>query len=481
MFQADPEEITSGSIPRVLFVMAGPLVLQNFIHVANVIVDTFWLGRLGEDEVAAVGLNFPVLSLIAAGITLVAIGTQISLAERVGSNQLVQARRLAFTGVIIAAVVGVVVSGLVVFGASDIMLALAREPGLAGLAALYLATIMVFYPFAFVTDTLENAFIGWGDTKAALYINIVTVAVNIVLDPFLIFGIGPFPSLGVQGAALASGIGILAGFTFAVVFVLGARSTFTIDRQSIGFEHDFAREIIDIGTPLSGQRAISEVVRVFILGFVAMAGGAAGVAAYTVGERVATLAIVPVLGLQQAGQAMISQNIGAKRPDRAARVVTVAVVIATVALTVLGIIQWIYAGVIVDVLVPDVTEHGRELSIQFLRILALSYWALGATYVVLAGFNGAKQTRTSFVVDFIKYWGVRFPIALIAIPPAVTITAFGVAVSPGLGLGVEAIFWAVTISNIVAVIGAGTYFLYRSRCGMFRRAASIDLDPSTGD
>ena len=481
MWHLDPGDVVERSIPRVLVVLAAPLVLQNIIHVANIIVDTFWLGRLGENEVAAVGLNFPVLSVVAAGITLVAIGTQLTLAERVGAGKHVSARRLAVTGILTAAFIGIVISTAVFFGADWMMFTLAGDPVLGGLAALYLSTIILFYPIAFVSDTIENAFIGWGDTRAALHINLVIVGTNIVLDPFLIFGIGPFPTMGVQGAAIASGIGFSLGLVLALSYALGLRSSFRITRTSFAYSTDLAREILSIGWPLSGQRVVGEVVRVAILGFVAMAGGAAGVAAYTVGERVATLVIVPALGLQQAAQTMVSQNIGADRPRRARRVTTVGIALATGVLLAFGIIQWVFAGLIVDILVPDLSETGRDLSILFLQILALSYWALGATYLILAGFNGIRRTRTSFVIDLLKYWGIRFPIAILAIPTTVTFTVLGISISPGIDLGVEAIFWAVTISNVMAAIGAGAYLLVTTRQGMFQRAANRSANNIGGD
>lgn len=481
MLRAEPDEITSDSIPRVLLILAGPLVVQNLIHVANLIVDTFWLGRLGENEVAAVGLSFPVISVVAAGIVLVAAGTQITLAQRVGADATDEARRLAFTGMVLAAGVGVLVCTAFALGADRLMGILASDPTVAGLAAIYLWTYMLFYPFAYASDTLENAFVGWGDTNAALYINVTMVGTNIVLDPFLIFGWGPFPALGVQGAALASGLGFAFGLVLALAFALGLRDSFTLDRPSMSIDLDFVREIVDVGAPLSGQRLVSDVVRVFIMGLVAIAGGAAGLAAFTVGERVATLAIIPALGLQQAAQTMIGQNVGANRPDRALRTTTVGVVMATVGLGILGVLQWVFAGIIVDVLVPDLTQTGRELSILFLQILALSYWALGGTYLLLAAFNGVRRTRTSFVIDLLKYWGIRFPIAIVAIPTTTTVAVFGIAVSPGLGLGIEAIFWAVTISNVVAVIGASAYFAYTTRRGMFAAAAQRAGDAIAGD
>lgn len=475
MLKVSHEEITSAPIPRVLVLLAAPLVLQNFIHVANAIVDTFWLGRLGENEVAAVGLNFPIISIVAAGIVLVAVGVQIALAQRVGADEIGQAKRLAVTGLILATIVGIIVCGAFFLAAEPLMAMLANDPSVAPLAALYLATLMLFYPFAFMSDTVENAFVGWGDTTAALYINLVMVGTNIVLDPFLIFGWGPFPALGVQGAALASGIGFVFAFVLGLAFAFGLRDSFTIDRPSLRVDLSMAREVIDIGSPLCGQRVVRDIVRVFIIGLVALAGGAAAVAAFTVGARVAAVAFVPAIGLQQAAQAMIGQNLGADRPDRAFETTTVGVAIAAVGLGLIGVVQWFVPGLIVDVLVPDLTETGRELSIIYLQILAISYWALGASYLFLAGFNGARRTRTSFVVDLLKYWGVRFPIAVLAIPTTVTFAIFGISITPGVGWGVEAIFWAVTISNIVAAVGVGIYFFHTTRRGMFQRASDRAL------
>ena len=208
-----------------------------------------------------------------------------------------------------------------------------------------------------------------------------------------------------------------------------------------------------------------------VVGLVAIAGGAAGVAAYTVGARVATLAIVPALGMQQAAQSMIGQNLGADAPRRARRTTTVGTAMVVGGFLALGAVQFLFAGAITDLLAPDLTATGRSLSVVYLQLLAVSYWALGGTYTLLAGFNGTSRTRTSFVADLIKYWGVRFPIAVAAVPATATFGAFGVAVAPGLGWGVEAVFWAVAVSNVVGFLGLGAYFLYTTEQGMFASAA----------
>ena len=168
---------------------------------------------------------------------------------------------------------------------------------------------------------------------------------------------------------------------------------------------------------------------------------------------------------------------GPLAPARARRTTTVGTGMIVVGFLALGAVQFAFAGGIADLLAPDLTATGRGLAVTYLRVLAASYWALGGTYTLLAGFNGASRTRTSFVADLVKYWAVRFPIAVAAVPVGATVGAFGVTVTPGLGWGVEAVFWAVAASNVVGFLGLGAYFLYTTRRGMFANAA----DRASGD
>ncbi len=173
--------------------------------------------------------------------------------------------------------------------------------------------------------------------------------------------------------------------------------------------------------------------------------------------RVASVAVIPALGLQQAAQSVVGQNLGARSPDRARRATWIGVAIAAGGLAVVGALQWLFPLPIAEVFVPGASPAAAELTVDYLRILAYGYPAIGATYLVLAGFNGARRTRTSMVATLLQYWGVRVPVAALG---AVT-----------LGLGVLAAFWAVTLSNVLAAVGAAIYYRYASGRGMLERAA----------
>ncbi|ELZ42596.1 MATE efflux family protein [Halorubrum saccharovorum DSM 1137] len=482
MFDVDREAITDGPVGRVLVLLAAPLVAQNLVYVANALVDTFWLGRVSEDAVAAVGLSLPIQSLLGATVVVAAVGTQILVAQRAGGEDDAGARRVAVNGALLALAVTGAIAIPVVAYAEGLVRLLGADPALAGTTATYLAIIVAVLPFGAVSDTVENCFTAYGDTRAVLHVSLTSVLVNLVAAPVLIFGVGPVPALGVAGAALGTVIAGVVGLAHVLAYAAGiGRDTFRLTREAFAVDRSVVREIADVGLPLGGQRGVSELVRVLVVGLVTIAGGSAGIAAYTVGARVSTLAIVPALGMQQAIQSMIGQNLGANAPRRARRTTVVGTGIVVTGFLALGAVQFVFAGAIADFLAPDLTAAGRSLSVLYLRILAVTYWALGGTYTLLAGFNGASRTRTSFVADLVKYWAIRFPIAIAAVPAAATFGAFGVAVTPGLGWGVEAAFWAVAVSNVVGFLGLGAYFAYTTRRGMFSNAAERAVEGESAD
>lgn len=481
MFDLEPEEITGGSIPRALAFLAVPLVAQNLVQVANAAADVFWLGRLGDGAVGAVGLNQPIMALLFVPIMAAMVGSQVLVSQRIGADDRAGARRALFHGVLFAFGSGLVLSLVIGPNTRALVEFLGAGPDVAPEAASYLAAYLLLFPFAVTSDTVEQGFIGAGDSKAAMYLNFLAIAFNLVLDPLLIFGMGPFPELGVAGAALSNVLGYSAAMVMGFYFLLGSRESLSLSLADVGFDLDEFRELIDIGAPVGGQRIAAQSVRLVVVAIVAIVGGAPGLAAYTVGARIATIAFVPAQGLQQAGQSVIGQNLGADRPDRARRATWVGVAIAAGTLTVVGAVQWFIPELLTAVFVPDISQRGLELSIRYLEVLAYGYWAIGATYMLLAGLNGARRTKTSLFVDLGKYWGVRLPIAVAALPAGYAVSVLGVSLAPGLGLGMEAIFWAVTGSNIVAAVAVAGYFRYATSSGMLDRAAETASGASAGE
>jgi len=458
MLAVDREDITEGPLARALVVLALPLIAQNLVQIANLVVDVFWLGRLAQDAVAGVGLVIPVIGIGYALLFVGAVGTQVVVAQRAGVGDRLGLRRAAVNGLLLSTGLGLVV-GVVVAGLAPSLVGLLHPAAaVVAFAVPYLTVYALGFPVLFASDTLESGLVGVGDTRGAFYLNVLAVGLNVALDPVLIFGWFGLPALGVRGAALATVIGYAAGLGLGLVLVRGGRQGLRYTREAMRLHRGDLREIVDVGLPNAGQTLGQQAARLAVVGVVSTAAGPAGLAAYTVGTRVAGVAVIPAIGLQQAAQSVVGQNLGAAAPSRARRATWLGVGIAVGGLSLLAVGQWAAPHAIVRLFVPDASPAAVALAVQYLRILAIGYPAIGATYLLLAGFNGARRTRTSMVVTLLQYWGVRVPVA-----------AVGGLV---LGFGVGAAFWAVTLSNLVAAVGAAWYYRSVSAAGMLHRAAA---------
>lgn len=484
MFDLTSDDITDGSLLRGLLVLSAPLLVQNVVQVIQQVIDLFWVGRLSNDAVAAVGLTVPLVSLLFAVAALVPfVGTQVLVSQRVGSENIFGARRGMFSGLVVAVGFGVVFGGLVFVAARPLIdLLLSTRPGsttnsVTKLAVAYFGIIALGVWLTGISDTIEAAFIGWGDSQTALYMNVTALGVNLFLDPILIFGfrdsplfeplglglqsalfsVTQFSGIGIEGAALSNVIGYGVGGLLGLVLVARGRNGGMLSRTAARIDLNDIRELIDIGIPTGGQIFAKQIVELVLVLIVFDAAGAAGLAAYIVGFRVASIATTPSASLQQAAQSIVGQNLGAGLTNRARRVTWLGVGVAAGALALIGVVQWTIPRTLVQLFVPSLSAEATRLAVDYLGILAYGYPAIGAAYLFQAGFNGARRTRTSFVASLFQYWGVRFSIAAIG--------------SIVLSFGMYAVFWSVSLSNLLAAIGLGGYYHYSTASGMFERAA----------
>ncbi|WP_439028298.1 MATE family efflux transporter [Haloarchaeobius sp. DT45] len=461
MFDVSRDDITSGSLSQALLLLAAPLIAQNLVRFAQLVVDAFWVGQLGEEAVAAVGLVFPLTSICLAVATTAMIGTQIIVSQRVGADDETGARRVGFNGLLLSLSLMLPVTAVAIVGAGPFLdwSVSTLNPGtaVASPATAYFVAYAVGFPAMAASDAVEGAFVGWGDARAALWVNVVTVVVNLALDPLLIFGVGPFPEMGVEGAGAATAIGGIAGMVLVLAYALGLRDTFSFSRATAVVDLDDWRELLDVGLPNVGQRLAQDAVRLVMISIVLAAGGAAGLTAYTLGARISAIAWIPSSGFMQAAQSVVGQNLGAGNTGRARQTTWTGVGIITAAMAVAGGLQLLFPEAIARLFVPDISGDGLALTVAYLQILAVGYWAIGASYLLRAGFNAARRTRTSMVASLAQYWGVRLPVALVGVYL--------------LDYGVVAVFWGVTLSNVLVAIGLGIYYWYETSDGMMERAA----------
>jgi putative MATE family efflux protein len=463
-FDLDSEDITEGSLWTAVATMSAPLVVQNLVYVAQQLIDIAWIGRFDETAVGAVGLVSPVVwFLLSSTIAAAFVGTQVLVSQRVGADDEDGARRAAFAGFAVTVVLGVVVGGVMFLNAGRLVdLVVGIQPGatgsaLDGYATVYLEIIALGIVVAGMSDVVEAAFLGWGDSRATLYINLATVVTNLVLDPILIFGYGPVPRLGMEGAGLATVAGYAGGFALGTALVV-VRSNDVFTRETMRLRLGEVRELLEIGVPKAVQGASGTSGQLVVVVVVFAAAGTPGLTAYTVGSRVTSVAGRVAMSVSQAVQSVVGQNVGAGSPERARRATRVGAALAGGSLTAVAGIVLVAPESIALLLAPTLTGETLALSTTALLVFALGFPANGLRSAVVAGFDGARRTRTTMVASVAQTWGFQIPAAVVG----------GIV----LGYGALAVFWAGTLSVYVTALLLAGYYVSRANDGMLRRATT---------
>ncbi|MGB9964345.1 MATE family efflux transporter [Halobacterium sp. CBA1126] len=321
---------------------------------------------------------------------------------------------------------------------------LASDPETVALGADYLRVVMLSVAFRFWSMIAARALAGAGDTRTPMYVRLVTLPTNIVLNAVLIFGLFGFPELSVVGAAWGTAVAnALAGVVFFAVLLSG-RWSVTLHLGGKQWDWSVAREIVRVALPLAGTRLSRTFGRfpfLFVLGVL----GTPVVASYAIGRRVMLLALMPAWGYSTASSTLVGQRLGAGDPDEAADYGWQTLRIALVTQLLIG------AGLFVaaDPIARAFGATNVGLTVTFIRVFGLSVAGFSVSRTLRGGLRGAGDTRWPFYGAIAGTYLVRLPLALVALPAAFTVGPFAVgplaipAVSPGMGLGLTAIFAAI--------------------------------------
>src|SRR5947208_7727564 len=395
------QDFTTGSLNRAILLLAIPMVLEMVLESLFAVVDVFWVGRLGADAIATVGLTEPMLSLVfAIGLGL-SLSTTAMVARRIGEKDPAGA---AVAGVQ-AIVIGVVFSAMVglpcLFYAPNLLRLMGASPQIVATGSGY-SRIALGGGGVIMMLFLNNAiFRGAGDAAIAMRLLWVSNIINLILDPCLIFGWGPFPKLGVTGAALATFTGRSIGVLYQFYRLLRGSERIRILRQHIRLNISVLLRLVRVSLTGILQFAIAHTSWIGLVRIVSIFGSAA-LAGYTIAIRIVIFVILPSWGLSNAAATLVGQNLGAKQPDRAETSVWRTGFYNMLFLGGIGVIFLIFAEPIVRLFTHDPAVV--PLGTSCLRIL--SYGNVGYAYgmVMLQAFNGAGDTVTPTIVNLFGFW-----------------------------------------------------------------------------
>lgn len=434
--------LLEGSIFKSLTMLAWPIIMANILQTAYQLIDTFWLGRLGANAVAAVSISFPILFLVlslGAGLTLA--GTVIVSQYKGASNQ----KMIDFSAGQTVALVLLVSTFLGVIGflfARPLMVLIGAGPEILEDSVSYFQVSSWGFVFLFMFFVFQSLMRGIGNVLLPMYIVLGTVFLNLVLDPLFIFGYGSIPGYGVAGAAVASvitqGISAVVGLTI----LLGGKRGIRIKLKDMIPQWEWVKRLFSLGIPASLEQS-SRAGAMTVMVMLVTSFGSNVVAAYGIGARILSLVIVPALGFAIATTTLVGQNIGAAKIKRAEKIGDLSSKIAFFGLTGVGLILFLLAEPLTRFFVPNDPQVIREGS-KFIKIMAPSFGLLGVQQVLNGLFNGARFTQASMLISVFNMWIVRFPLGFI--------------LSYQTDLGFEGIWWAFPISNLFAAIVAFIYY-----------------------
>jgi putative MATE family efflux protein len=408
------QNFTTGSLNRAILLLAIPMVLEMVLESLFAVVDVFWVGRLGADAIATVGLTESLLSLVfAVGLGL-GLSTTAMVARRIGEKDPAAAAVAGVQAIIIGIVISLLIGIPCAFLGPRLLSLMGASPQIVAVGGGY-ARIALGGSGAIMLLFLNNAILrGAGDAAIAMRLLWVSNIINLVLDPCLIFGWGPFPKLGVTGAALATFTGRSIGVLYQFYRLLRGTERIRILRQQVRLELAVLWRLLRVSLTGILQFAIAHTSWIGLVRIVSLFGSAA-LAGYTIAIRILIFIILPSWGLSNAAATLVGQNLGAKQPERAEKSVWRTSFYNMLFLGVIGVIFIFFAEPAVRLFTNDPAVV--PLAASCLRILSYGNVAYAYAMVMLQAFNGAGDTVTPTIVYFFGFWLLEIPLAyVLAIP-----------------------------------------------------------------
>src|SRR6266705_470898 len=402
------QDFTTGNLNRAILLLAIPMILEMVLESLFAVVDVFWVSRLGADAVATVGLTESLLSLVfAIGLGL-SLSTTAMVARRIGEKDPTGAAVAGVQAIVIGLAASAVIGIPCFFYGPDLLRLMGASPQVVAVGSGY-ARIALGGGGAIMMLFLNNAiFRGAGDAAIAMRLLWVSNIINLVLDPCLIFGWGPFPKLGVTGAALATFTGRSIGVLYQFYRLLRGTERIRILRSQIHLNFSVLLRLLRVSLTGILQFAIAHTSWIGLVRIVSVFGSAAR-AGYTIAIRIIIFIILPSWGLSNAAATLVGQNLGAKQPERAETSVWRTGLYNMIFLGVIGVFFVIFADTVVRLFTHDPVV--LPLASSALRIF--SYGNIGYAYamVMLQAFNGAGDTVTPTIVNFFAFWMLEIPLA----------------------------------------------------------------------
>jgi putative MATE family efflux protein len=434
-------DLTSGNITKNILQLAWPVVTLMFLETFFTIADAFWVGKLGAVSLAAVISSTFVVWIIYSLAAIISVGVVALVSRAVGAKDPAQAAYVSEQSFLFSIISAAFLTVIGIIFTPQVFYLMGTESEVTLTGVKYLRIIFLGAPFFFLIDTLAGVFRASGDTRTPLKVAVVVFGLNIILDPFIIFGWGPFPRLETAGAAIATVCSQFIGVVLFKRYIDKGKLPFSLRlklRSKIALQTVY--RIVKIGIPTSVAGIVFSVVYLFLNKITALFGTEA-IAALGIGNRAESISYLTCFGFSMAAATLVGQNLGADKPERAEKsawrtVLIVVLITGFISAMFISFPRYISAFFISD-------ERVIEIAIVYLRILGISQIFMGIEAVLEGAFSGAGNT---------------FPPMVVSVPGSVLRIPIAYLLAMKLGLGVAGIWWALTLTTVVKGIVIALWF-----------------------
>jgi putative MATE family efflux protein len=438
----DPHrDFTTGPIGRAITLLAVPMVLEMMMESLFAVVDVFWVAHLGPDAVATVGFTESLLTLLYSVALGLSIATTATVARRIGEKNREAAGEVAAQAMILGFAIALALGISGAIFAPDLLRIMGASPSVIASGTGYTRAIYGGSGTVLLLFLLNGVFRGSGDAAIAMRVLWTANIINIVLNPCLIFGLGPFPKMGIAGSGVGTTIGRGCGVLLQLWFLAGGHSRVTVVAHKIRPKLSLMLQLLRLSVGGTFQYLVGASSWIFLVRMNASFGSAA-IAGYTLALRVIMFALLPSWGMASAAATLVGQNLGAGKPDRAEQSVWRAGLYNMYFLAIVAVTFVAFARQIVEIFTTDPLIV--PMASSTLRIVAYGYIFYAWGMVISQSFNGAGDTTTPTVLNLICFWAWQIPLAWFLAFKA--------------GMGPDGIFTAIAVAQSTLAVASIVVF-----------------------
>jgi putative MATE family efflux protein len=399
------KDLTTGSVTKTILVTAMPMVFALLLRTGFNIVDAIYVGRISAEAIAAVSLAFPIMFFIHAIAGGIEVGSTSLIARYIGAKKVEKADNVAEHGLLAGIVLGIIFTILGLMFGKDLLMLMGAD-SLLDLSLSYLNIIFIGTVFTMIFFIGNGIFRGEGDTKTPMKFMIIATLANIILDPIFIFSL----DMGVKGAAIATLISSIIGSLAVMSGLLTGKSSVKIRPKSFKFDFSIIKKIFRIGIP-SSLSQVSMSISLFIMTRIVSYFGPYAIAAWGIIFRLDSIAVLPAIGLMIALISIVGQNVGAKKFDRAEKIVYRTAVLAAAFMGIIGLIFFAFPKMFISIFNtnPEVIRYG----VMYLRSVTLVYAFSGIGISMSGGFLGAGNPMPSLIITLLRVIFLVIPLSLL--------------------------------------------------------------------